>query len=394
MDNFSGVFSLKSNQIDIFAWPAQLTTQERIGQLGYYNKIFETKKIVVSEPFKVAHFLNEPNLKNTDFSSFLYNNFGILTIILLGYLLVKLSTFVFLKLSNRNHSFFENLKLVLFRIFRINQNVSSTLGLLFLSLNLFLFFNLTLLSGTIKTESVVVNTTDLLDSIDKIMNTDRILIINYDAENILSDAPGNSFLKKLYDKKTKANEICVIKQTSKTDTFKKIVNHGLDNYLIFGGDIISIQILAVLSYYSIPGSISFMKSSIYYESLGAFPIRKNLDENKKKLIYKNIDIALENGFLINMMTKIQLLIKSRLKENAYVFKRKEEFVDEFTSASNVKFANYKRIFIAFFSILIIILIVFVFQKYHNRFKKFYFHLKRAFYSLYKLFVKCIFIIKK
>ena len=365
-NNLSAIFLLKSNQIDIHAWPVPLCVQKRTGNLGFYNEFLEITKTVASSDFRVGNFLNKPNAEKTDFSSFLYNNLNLLLIMLIGYLLIKLSALIFSKLSY-HQSLLKNLKLVLLRAFNINQR-ASIIGLLILSLNLFMFFSLTFLRGTIKTDSVIVNTTQLTDSSNKIINNDKTLVIVYYEEIVLSDAPSKSFLKKLYDKKKKENLIFVIRQGFNANNLIKFINQGLTNYLIFADDVTLIFLLSHFSNYSPPGLISFLKSANYYELLSVFTIRRNLDENKKKLINKNIDIAFENGFLSNMLFKIKSKTFSNIEQNTKVFKTKEDFVDEFTSTSDVDFENYKRIFIYFYSILITILFVFAFQKLCNRLK--------------------------
>ena len=366
-NNLSAIFLLKSNQIDMHAWPVELGIQERTGNLGYYGGFLQITKTLASSTFQVGNFLNGPSTEKTDFSSFLYNNLNLLLIIAIGYLLIKLSTLIFLKLSCHN-SFVKNLRFTLSKIFGTNQR-ASIIGLLILSLNLFVFFNLNFLTGSIQTESVIVNTTQLLDSTDKIMNNDKTLVILYFEERILSDATSNSFLKKLYDKKQKENSIFVIRQSFNANNLNKFIHQGLTNFLIFSDDSTLIFFLTFFSDFLPSNSISFIESTNYYESLSVFTIRRNLNEDKKKLILKNIEMAIESGFQSNMQVKIKSVLMSVLKKNTKLFKTKEEFVDEFTSASDVDFENYKRIFIYFYSILIIILIVFAFQKLCNRLKK-------------------------
>ena len=152
-----------------------MDTYERSNHFSYVGKFLEMPKTQFAAPYQVSQFLNKPNTQKTDVSSFLYNNLGVLLIILLGYLAVKLSTFLFLKLSNPNHNFAKNLKLILLKMFSINRNLTFKLALLFLSLDLFLFFNFNFLRGTIKTDSVTVNTNEIIDSISQLMNNEKTL---------------------------------------------------------------------------------------------------------------------------------------------------------------------------------------------------------------------------
>ena len=382
INNSSAAYLFKNNVIDIYAWPRE--TYERSNHLSYVGKFMEMSKPQSVAPFQMSQFLNKPTAQKNDVSSFLYNNLGVLLIILLGYLAVKLSTFLFLKLSNPNHNFAKNLKLILLKMFSINQNLTFKLALLFLSLDLFLFFNFNFLRGTIKTDSVTVNTNEIIDSISQLMNNDKTIVLHYDDEFLLKNAPENSFLKKMYDKKAKQNMVYIIQQI--TDSINKFKDTGLDSYLLFGYELGIIYFSSILSNYA-DNLVVFMKSRIFYEILCSFPFRKNLDEIKKKYIQQSAEISLEHGLLFKMNYQMKLIALSNLEKNTKVFKTKEDFINEFTYASNVKFENFERIFISFYTILIIILIVFIFQKTKKRLKKLYFKMKRMFNSIRRVFYR-------
>jgi hypothetical protein len=68
-------------------------------------------------------------------------------------------------------------------------------------LSLFLFLNLEILNSTIKTDNVIVDTTNLIDSSSKMMNTHKTMLIPLDNQHIFSKAPENTFLRKFYNKK-------------------------------------------------------------------------------------------------------------------------------------------------------------------------------------------------
>ena len=388
IDNSSAVYLLKNNEIDIFAWPTD--TYERSNHLSYVGKFLEMSKTQGAAPYQVSQFLNKPTTQKTDVSSFLYNNLGVLLIILLGYLAVKLSTFLFLKLSNPNHNFAKNLKLILLKMFSINQNLTFKLALLFLSLDLFLFFNFNFLRGTIKTDSVTVNTNEIIDSISQLMNNDKTIVLHYNDEFLLKNAPENSFLKKMYDKKAKQNRLYICQQS--IDSINKFKDTGLDSYLFFGYDLGIIHFSSILFSYADKNLVVFMKLRNFYEILQSFPFRKNLEEIKKKYIQQSAEISLENGLLFKMHYQVKLVALSNLEKNTKVFKTKEDFVNEFTNASNVQFENFERIFISFYSILTIILIIFIFQKTKKQLKKLYFKMKRMFNSIRRVFYRLFIVI--
>ena len=384
MNNLSAIYQLKTANLDIYGSSVFLTFKEQNGKLGDFKEFLEMTKTVSLYGYQISQFLNKPNSEKADFSLFLYNNLSILLIIFLGYLTIKLSIFLFLKLSShKSAGFIKYLKLTLFGVTNFNEALSSTLSLLFLSLNLFLFFNLNFLSGTIQTESVIVDQTQLIDTIDKIINNDKTIIINFSDEFVLTGAPSNSFFKKLYDRKIEQNKILAIQQGKVVEILNKVIEQGLAKYFYFSIDSNLIYALTVLSEFSDPSMICFLKSTNFYEILGVFAMRKSLDESKKKIIHKNIDIAFENGFYSIMDTNIKSISMSALEKNIKVFENRKDFIQEFTNASNVKIGNFKRIFIYFFSILAIIFIVFILNLLYNRFKSKLIHLKIVLYnSLY------------
>ena len=79
IDNSSAVYLLKNNIIDIYAWPQD--SYERPNHLSYVGKFLEMSKIQAVTPYRVSQFLNKPTTQKTDFSSFLYNNLGVLLIL-------------------------------------------------------------------------------------------------------------------------------------------------------------------------------------------------------------------------------------------------------------------------------------------------------------------------
>ena len=384
INNSSAVYLLKNNVIDIFAWPAD--TYERSNHKSYVGKFLEMSKTQYVESYQVSQFLNKPTTQKTDVSSFLYNNLVVLLIILLGYLAVKLSTFLFLKLSNPNHNFSKNLKLILVKMFSINRNLTFKLALLFLFLDLFLFFNLNFLSGTIKTDSVTVNTNEIIDSISQLMNNDKTLALNYADEFLLTNAPENSFLKKMYDKKAKQNMLYIFRKFQSIDSVNKVID-TLDSYLFFASNAGLISFSFEILDYVYNNLVIFMKPRIFFEILRSFLFRKNLDEIKKNFIRQSAEISLEHGLMFKMSYQMKSIALSSLEKKTKVFKTKEDFVNEFTYASNVKFGNFERIFISFYSILIIILMVFIFQKTKKHLKKLYFKMKRMLNSICRVFYR-------
>lgn len=113
--------------------------------------------------YQVAQFLKVDSSEDfSDFSSFLFKNYPILLFALLGCLSLVLVSLVCPSIVATNYDRAKSLKLVLFHIFFLDHSqlprVSMKFALIFLGVNLFLFFDLLFLTGTIKTEKVIVPT--------------------------------------------------------------------------------------------------------------------------------------------------------------------------------------------------------------------------------------------
>lgn len=153
--NLSAVQMMENGQIDLFSHP------ESINYALNYSAIEATKTSYVSS-YQVAQFLRESSKDFLDFSSFLVHNIRFIVIILLGYLSIVAVTFICPRIISPNYDRPKSLKLVLFHIFFLDPNkltdFSAKLAIIFLGFNLFLFFDLFFLTGTIKTEKVVIPT--------------------------------------------------------------------------------------------------------------------------------------------------------------------------------------------------------------------------------------------
>ena len=359
MYNYSAAYLIKRNVIDMQAWHIALSADEQNGQLlGYYRDFVEMTKSVGTLKYQLGQFIKNPNTDKTDFSEFLYDNLNLLVIILIGYLLIILSAIVILKVLNRNYKLLTSFKLAFLKIFYFNQNLAFRFAFMLMCLDLFLWLNLEFLSATIKTDSILVDQSEIIDSVNQFVDSNKVLVIIYNEEYLLAEAQKNSFLKKLHNKKVKQSKLYIFAQDINADILNKFIGAGLDKYFFFLNDNLLIHTLSALTDYS-NELISFVKPTSFYEIVSAFPLRKNLESYKKSYIHKIIDRAFENGQVSYMVDKLKLISLKTLKKSIKVFENLEDFVDEFTSASNVEFDNYKRIFISYISILIAIFVAFI-----------------------------------
>ena len=120
---------------------------------------------------------------------------------LIGYLLLFLFSYIFLRKLFPFLSPIKKSKLFLSKFLYDDYTqlraLSSKVALIFLFFNLFLFILINLLTNFIKTEAVIVNTDEIIDSNKKLLSTPKILFINYLYFDTFSSLPKNSLLFKL-----------------------------------------------------------------------------------------------------------------------------------------------------------------------------------------------------
>lgn len=145
--NLSAVQMMENGQIDFFSHP------ESINYALNYSAIEATKTSYVSS-YQVAQFLNTSSNDYLDFTSFLVHNIRFVVIILIGYLSIVATVFALPNLIRPNYDRPSSLKLVGFHIFFLDANrlprFSAKLAIICLAFQLFLFFDLFFLTGTIK----------------------------------------------------------------------------------------------------------------------------------------------------------------------------------------------------------------------------------------------------
>ena len=152
------------------------------------------------------------------------------------------------------------------------------LRLVLLAFNWFLFFCVIFICGTIKTENVVVPTDEIVDSSSKLLSTTKTLLINGGESNYITMAPERSFLKKLSGKKFFKTHNLHHLASQKSDP-AQYVSFAEETALLYGMSLIS-QLVADKD------TVAFVKSASYYERLAAFPVRKKLDKERKRFIYR------------------------------------------------------------------------------------------------------------
>lgn len=232
---------------------------------------------LISSSYQVGQLISKPeNSGNLDLSSFLVENDNLLMIIFIGYLSTIFSIFIISKFSRHTLNFYHVLALE-------NQKKSTKYTILLFIFSVFLFFNLNILINMIKTESVVVDTHQFIDSKEKLIATHKILIYDPIDKEMFITKPSYRFLYKLYERKKKKNEIFEVSIYDRL--FFTTMDKRGDDYFFIAQANYFLRLLASFSYYNFTDRIAFMKPYSYYDSFDVIYLRKNLNLKMKNLIH-------------------------------------------------------------------------------------------------------------
>ena len=120
-----------------------------------------------------AQVLSEPKQQASDFLSFLYQNLNLVLVMFAGFLLTRLVAILFLKiLHSRPTKRLFSLEILFLTCCQTVKHLPK-LSILFLAFALFRFILVTLLSNCIKTDKIVVDTSFLIDSVEKLEVTNN-----------------------------------------------------------------------------------------------------------------------------------------------------------------------------------------------------------------------------
>ena len=274
--------SLNENRTDVNSEASSIygyDSQER-------NKIEISKTAYLFED-NIGQILNEPNnLKKTDLSSFLIENWSLVSYMLIGCLLLFFFSYIFAKKLFPFLSPLKKSKLILSKLLYDDYTqlraFSSKISLIFLFFNLFLFILINLLTNFIKTEAVIVNTDELIYSNEKLLTTSKILYTTDWELDYLSAFPKKSLLFKFVTRK-KENYQYVTKVSNYTKLREIIEKGESSSFFIYECKPGVLVYLITLAEYT-KNSIIFMKPTSYHELEHVYWLRKNLEKNKKKFI--------------------------------------------------------------------------------------------------------------
>ena len=236
----------------------------------------------------IGQILNEPNnLKKADFSSFLYENVNLLSYMLIGYVLLFLFSYIFLRKLFHFLSPIKKSKLILSKLLYEDATqlraLSPEIALIFVFFNLFLFILINLLTNFIKTDALIVNTDEIIDSNEKLLTTKKILLISDFDFLGFSFFPESSLLFKLVKRKKENNQYLLITDIEK---LKEIIRKfESSSFFILNSKDKLFEYLLICAAF-IKSSIIFRQPTYYHETVYMYEMRKNLQNNKKKFIHQ------------------------------------------------------------------------------------------------------------
>lgn len=290
--NMSGLHMLRNNLLDLDLWGRKP---------GSSGDLIEDTKVTGNVAFSTGQYV-KPHSRVLDLSSFLTSNLHLFGFLVLGYLLMVVTTTILPKLIHENwRSPLRGLKLMLCWAPFIDHGrlPSARLRLMFSFFSLFLFFGLIILGGAMRTEKVNVPTNELVDSRAKLLAVSKTLVVNKFGSELIKMAPTGSFLKKLSTKN--------IFQLRTLSDVAQVEANGIEHCVIIGprGTVFySLQHLSTLARDT--GSVGFFKPFTFFEELRSYQMRRGLEEETKKfvksrcflLVYIGVQKIESNFFII------------------------------------------------------------------------------------------------
>ena len=250
------------------------------------DKFLEISKTAYQIEDSIGQILNEPNNSKTDLSSFLIENWNLVFYMLIGYLLLFFFSYFFAKKLFPFLSPLKKSKLVLFKLlfddYTQLRAFSPKTALISLFFNLFLFILINFLTNFIKTDSVIVNTDELIDSNEKLLSTSKILFAGIFEISYFINFPKNSLLFKVFNRK-KENYQYFTTESNLTKIYE-IMDKGESSTLFIFGTKPTVLITLLSLAECTKNSIIFMKPTIYHEKIYVYNMRKKLEKIKKKFI--------------------------------------------------------------------------------------------------------------
>lgn len=233
------------------------------------------------------------NSEHLNLLSFLYNSLTLNLFILLGYLSIVLLTGLLPSLIHPSYGRLQSLRLMSIRMFFLSHDrlprLSRKLAMLMLFFNCFYFFTSKFLLGTIKTNSVLVNTDEIILSGFDLLNSKKNFATNTHDDNVLRHLPTNSLLKKLSEKTLAEKKHFVMDLGMKGNTINQILEKGVNSFYFLARYVSLLLTLCELAPLSSSDMVAFMTPKKYHELLTVFYFRPSLDEQRKRFLRRRYE---------------------------------------------------------------------------------------------------------
>ena len=276
--NDTAIYLMKKGDIDLYPLPEDIS---------YVKSYLEMSKTTSITSFMIAQILTKPDkLQKADISSFLLNNRVLLYVTIIGYFLFFIFIFAFLRKVFYIYNSTKIIKLILFKLLFLNdkqlQGLSSKIAIIFVFFNFFLLIFLNVVRNCIKTDKVVINTDEFIDSDNKLDETPKILTIIHNDEELFSKSPERTLMNRLYFKKLKNEKFFMTNKREGQEEFRELEKNGLANHFFLMPKTGLLITLASFTYSE--DQFVFLKQKSYCERISVIYMRKDLDKIRKSFV--------------------------------------------------------------------------------------------------------------
>lgn len=251
--------------------------------------------------FIVSQFLNEPTATRSDLISFLIDNRLLIIYVLIGCLVPLIAVCAFFRRRLRVPCSIRSLGTIAPRLLSLPYSrvlaMSSKLALIFVFFNFFLFFMRSTLTSLIKTNAIVLDTSQFINTRQRLFGSPKTMMVcgnplesSLESKNPMEQCSGQSFTDKLFSEKMKRDrlvEVCFSKKG-----FKRLVSeakeNGLPSLLFWMDRVHAIWYLSSFSSFS-TGKASrsgklfiFIGRESYREDIVTLAMRRNLQRDLKR----------------------------------------------------------------------------------------------------------------
>ena len=254
------------------------------------DRFVELTKPVSLYSFGIAQFLNKPSGIRSDLSAFLVENRLLIFFMLIGYLVPLFAVCIFSLRRLNVHRSIRPLRIAP-RLLSLPQNrmrvISPKLARIFVFYSLFLFILRITLTNLIKTNAIILDTSQFIDSRQRLFDsTKTMMICGNPLEKTLGSKKStteNSFTFKLFSQKMRDDrliEVCFSKKGFKRMQ-EKSNKEGLTSLFFFMSSAFNMYYLSLFSNRKGPLFI-FMGREGYREEGVTLTIRRNLEWSLKQ----------------------------------------------------------------------------------------------------------------